>query len=216
MPKDFFVCLGKHLEGVALLRREGIDDDRRKKTRHGPKGLIRRFPYGHLQHHSHHEMWRGALARPCGHWRFSGAGNSTSTKAWRVLPRPARAQRKNRREECWTPTSRTLSRHCFQEKQRASRNTKASNGSVPSFVSPLSSSLSCRNWQRFRRLCSTIRWSLQEIRQRISSMPRIISTIMSCVGVGMPYVAPSREIHPFSVPISVCRRFSMSCRVEER
>ena len=33
LSRDFFDCLGKALEGVASLRREGFDNDSRKKTR---------------------------------------------------------------------------------------------------------------------------------------------------------------------------------------
>ena len=102
-----------------------------------------RFLSGSLKVHSRSWSHRGALVRLCVHWRFLRAGNSVPTKAWRVLRQPTPAPRKNRHGECWTPTGRTLSRHCCQGKQRASRNTKASIGSVPSFVSPLLLSLSC-------------------------------------------------------------------------
>jgi len=33
LARDFFDCLGKDLEGVASLRREGFDDGSRKKIR---------------------------------------------------------------------------------------------------------------------------------------------------------------------------------------
>ncbi len=44
LPRDFFGCLGKVLEGVASLRREGIDNDSRKKTRQGRRGTCSAFP----------------------------------------------------------------------------------------------------------------------------------------------------------------------------
>lgn len=102
-----------------------------------------RFLSGSLKVHSRSWSHRGALVRLCVHLRFLREGNSVPTKAWRVLRQPTPAPRKNRHGECWTPTGRTLSRHCCQGKQRASRNTKASIGSVPSFVLPLSFSLFC-------------------------------------------------------------------------
>ena len=43
--RDFFDCLGKALEVVASLRREGIDNDSRKKNRQGRKGLVQCLLY---------------------------------------------------------------------------------------------------------------------------------------------------------------------------
>ena len=42
-PRDFFVRQGRGREGVASLRRTASDAAWRKKTRRGPKGLVRRF-----------------------------------------------------------------------------------------------------------------------------------------------------------------------------
>lgn len=44
LSREFFDCLGKGLEGVAPLRREGIDDGRRKKTRQRDGGTCSVFP----------------------------------------------------------------------------------------------------------------------------------------------------------------------------
>ncbi len=43
LSRNFFGCRGKALEVVALLRREGIDNDSRKKNRQERKGLVQYF-----------------------------------------------------------------------------------------------------------------------------------------------------------------------------